>query len=131
MKKLLLASLLVVSVGVCLAEDVVLPSDAIMRGDRSLTSVKAGTTVEVVARGDKTITIRYKGQTGTIPVSSLAAKDRTPAVHSPVVAKAGPSPTPSPKKSHGAPIYKSNFLTSLFRNHKFSYDFFMKRHTFV
>jgi hypothetical protein len=98
-KKLLLASLLVVSVGVCLAEDVVLPADAIMRGDRSLTSIKAGTTVEVVARGDKMITIRYKGQTGTIPASSLAAKDRTPAAPSSVVAKTAPAPTPSPKKS--------------------------------
>jgi hypothetical protein len=83
----------------CLADDVVLPSDAIMRADRSLTSIKAGTTVEVVARGDKTITIRYKGQTGTIPVSSLAAKDRPAVIPAPVTAKTAPATTPTPKKS--------------------------------
>lgn len=70
-----------------------------MRADRSLTSLKAGTVVEVVARGDKTITIRYKGQTGTIPASSLAAKDRPAAALAPVAAKPGPTPTAAPKKS--------------------------------
>jgi hypothetical protein len=95
----LLACLLVVSVGACLAEDVVLPANAIMRADRSLTSLKAGTVVEVVARGDKTVTIRYKGQTGTIPTSSLAAKDRPAAALTPAAAKPAPVPTATPRKS--------------------------------
>jgi hypothetical protein len=88
-----------VSVGTCLAEDVVLQANAIMRADRSLTSIKAGTVVEVVARGDKTITIRYKGQTGTIPASSLSAKDHPSATLTTSAAKTGPTPTPAPKKS--------------------------------
>ncbi len=99
MKKLLLVSLLVASVGICLAEDVTLPANAIMRADRSLTSLKAGTVVEIVARGDKTITIRYKGQTGTIPASSLAARDRAVSAPTPVAASATTAPTAAPKKS--------------------------------
>jgi hypothetical protein len=65
--------LLALSAGACLAEDITLASNTIMRADRSLVSIKAGTLVEVVERGDKVISIRYKGQTGTIPISSLTA----------------------------------------------------------
>jgi hypothetical protein len=68
-----------------------------MRVDRSLTSIKAGTTVEIVERGDKTITIRYKGQMGTIPLSSLAAKDAPAANPAPAAAKATPAATPARK----------------------------------
>jgi hypothetical protein len=95
----LLIPLLALSVGTSLAEDLVLPADAIMRGDRSLTSVKAGTTVEVVTRGDKTVTIRYKGQTGTIPASALAAPGHPAATLTTAAAKAVPAPTAAPKKS--------------------------------
>jgi hypothetical protein len=93
----LLAFLLVLSVGVSRAEDVVLPRNTIMRVDRSLTSLKAGTTVEIVERGDKSITIRYKGQTGTIPLSSLAVKDAPAANPAPVAAKATPAAATAPK----------------------------------
>jgi hypothetical protein len=65
--------LLALSLGTCLADEVTLPNNTILRADRSLLSLKAGTVVEVLDRGDKTVTIRYKGQTGTIPASSLAA----------------------------------------------------------
>jgi hypothetical protein len=93
----ILASLLVLSAGTSLAEDAVLQKGTVMRVDRSLTSLKAGTVVEIVERGDKTITIRYKGQTGTIPVSSLAAKDVPAATPTPVAAKAAPAATTAPK----------------------------------
>jgi hypothetical protein len=73
MKIPLLIALLSLSAGSCLAEDVTLPRSTVMRVDRSLTSLKAGTVVMIVARGDKTITITYNGKTGTIPTSSLAA----------------------------------------------------------
>ena len=101
MKIPLLVPLLALSVGTSLAEDLVLPTNAIMRGDRSLTSLKAGTTVEIVTRGDKTVTIRYKGQTGTIPVSALSASGHPAAVVTTPVAKAVPAPalTPTPRKS--------------------------------
>ena len=83
--------LLILSVSTSLAEDAVLPKNTVMRADRSLTTLKSGTTVEIVERGDKLITIRYKGQTGTIPSSSLAAKDLPVASPTPVAAKASPA----------------------------------------
>lgn len=67
------------AMGTCLAEDMKLPANTIMRGDRVLVSLKAGTVVEVLGRGDKTISIRYKGQTGTIPTSSPTAAPSQPA----------------------------------------------------
>jgi hypothetical protein len=87
----------ILSVGTSLAEDVALPKNTIMRGDRSITSLKAGTVVEVVERGEKAVTIRYKGQTGTIPLSSLPAKDQPAATPTPVAAKAVPPQTTAPK----------------------------------
>jgi hypothetical protein len=78
---------LALSAGTCLADGLMLPNNTIMRADHSLVSIKAGTVVEVLERGDKTISIRYKGQTGTIPTSSLAAAPSPPA----------PSARPAPK----------------------------------
>jgi hypothetical protein len=92
-----LVPLLILSVGTSLAEDVVLPKNTVMRVDRSLTSLKAGTTVEVVERGDKSVTIRYKGQTGTIPLSSLATKDLPAAKPNPVAVTDAPPATKAPK----------------------------------
>ena len=97
MKVPLLVSLMILSVGTSLAEDVVLPKNTVMRVDRSLTTLKAGTTVEIVERGDKSITIRYKGQTGTIPLGSLAAKNPPAANPTPVAATASPAATTAPK----------------------------------
>jgi hypothetical protein len=84
---LIRASVLALSMGTCLAEDITIKSNTIMRADRSLVSLKAGTVVEVVERGDKTISILYKGQAGTIPVSSLTASASPPAAPAPVAAK--------------------------------------------
>jgi|GEM_PF-4436034 len=78
------------AIGSCQAGDIVsLPNNTVMRLDRSLVSIKAGTAVEVMERGDKTISIRYNGQTGTIPASSLTAVPRPPA------AAAQPAPRPA------------------------------------
>jgi hypothetical protein len=93
MKIHLLLPFLLLSVGTSLAEDAVLQTNAVMRVDRSLTSLKAGTAVEIVERGDKSITIRYKGQTGTIPLSSLAAKNPQAATPASVATKATPPAT--------------------------------------
>jgi hypothetical protein len=60
------ACLLALSLGTCLADEITIPNNTIMRADRSLVSLKAGTVVEVLDRGEKTVSIRYKGQTGTI-----------------------------------------------------------------
>jgi len=88
---------LTLSIGTCLAEDLTLPNNTIMRADRSLVSIKAGTVVEVLERGDKTISIRYKGQAGTIPTSSLTA------AASPSGASAGPTPKPAAAAAKPAP----------------------------
>jgi hypothetical protein len=53
---------LVLLAGPSLAEDLTLPADVILRADRSLTSLKAGTVVEVISRDEKTVTVRYHGQ---------------------------------------------------------------------
>jgi len=83
------------AIGSCQAGDIVsLPNNTVMRLDRSLVSIKAGTAVEVMERGDKTISIRYNGQTGTIPASSLTAVPRPPA------AAAQPAPRPASPAPH-------------------------------
>jgi hypothetical protein len=92
-----LVPLLILSVGTSLAEDVVLSKNTVMRVDRSLTSLKAGTTVEIIERGDKSITIRYKGQTGTIPLGSLAAKDLPATNPTKVAVTATTAATKAPK----------------------------------
>lgn len=105
MKRVLcLLALSLAAVGTCAAEDLTLPNNVILRSDRSLLSLKAGTVVEVVARDDKTLTIRVNGQTGTIPVSSLAAVAPTPAApamvarEAPISKRAAPSITIGPRR---------------------------------
>jgi hypothetical protein len=89
------------AVGSCQAGDIIaLPNNTVMRSDRSLVSLKAGTAVEVLERGDKTISIRYNGQTGTIPAGSLAAAARpsgasAPPAQKPAAAAAKPA-APAP-----------------------------------
>ena len=97
MKFHLIVPLLILSAGASLAEDAVLQQNTVMRADRSLASLKAGTVVEIVERGDRTVTIRYKGQTGTIPSSSLAAKGPAAVTPAPVAIKAAPTPAAAPK----------------------------------
>jgi hypothetical protein len=88
------ACILALSLGTCLAEDIAIKSNTTMRADHSLVSLKAGTVVEVLERGDKTISIRYKGQTGTIPTSSLTASASSSTPPAPVAAKsASPAKT--------------------------------------
>lgn len=89
------ACLLALCAATCLAEDLTLPSNTIMRVDRSLVSLKAGTVVEVLERNDKTVSVRFKGQTGTIPASSLTAKPQASA-SAPVAPPAAKPAAPAP-----------------------------------
>ena len=100
MALLLRASLLTLAVGTCLAEDAVIAKSTVMRADRSLVSLKAGTVVEVVERGDKTVSIRYKGQAGTIPAGSLGAPSGAAAAPAPAAAKPA---EPAAKPQQAAP----------------------------
>ena len=44
-----------------------------LKSERSLVSLKAGTTVDLISRDEKTLTVRFNNVTGTIPASCLAA----------------------------------------------------------
>jgi hypothetical protein len=111
-------SMLALSIGTCMAEDITLQRNTVMRVDRSLVSLKAGTIVEVLERGDKIVSIRYKGQTGTIPTSSLTAAAGSPVASAPATAKpaapaasAAPAPKPlvvdNPQSTYGNLVKKA------------------------
>lgn len=85
------------SIGTSFAEDAVLQKNTVMRVDRSLTSLKAGTVVEIVERGEKAITIRYKGQTGTISLSSLPGSNPPAPATAPAATKPAPTAANSSK----------------------------------
>jgi hypothetical protein len=88
--------LALLNAGTCVAEDMTIAASTIMRGDRLIVSLKPGTVVEVVERGDKTITIKYKGQTGTIP--NPAAHSGATVAQASTATKTAAAPTPSPAK---------------------------------
>ena len=71
-RPILLLALSLAALGSCLAENLTLPQNVILRSDHTLLSIKAGTVVEVVSKDATTVTIRYQNQVGTIPTSSLA-----------------------------------------------------------
>jgi hypothetical protein len=66
----LLAFLLVVTTPLW-AEEVTLKQPALLKVDRNVASLKAGTVVELISRDGKEITIKYKNLTGKIPASTL------------------------------------------------------------
>lgn len=94
-RRLILPIALLFLAGTCTAEDAVVAKAAVMRADRSLVSLKAGTVVEVLGRAGATATVRYKGQTGTVPLASLggapgAAPAQAAAPARPAAAKPAP-----------------------------------------
>ena len=91
-----IALLLLLSGGVCFAEEVTLTQSAVMRADRSIVSLKAGTVVELVSRNDKTLTVRYGKNTGTIPVASIAVIAPGTVVEAKKDAPPAPAPAPAP-----------------------------------
>ena len=62
----------------CEAVEFALQRDVIMRSEHSLVSIKRGTMVELVSRGDGTVTITYRGQTGMIPANGVPQAIPTP-----------------------------------------------------
>ena len=54
------------------AQEVRLTHAAILKSGRTIVSLKAGTTVELLERNEKTLTVRFNKVTGIIPASSLA-----------------------------------------------------------
>ena len=99
--------LLLLSSAVCSAEEVTLTKSAILRGNRNMVALKAGTVVDVVGRDAKTLTVRYGKVSGTIPASSITDKD------APVVEAAKPAaPAPKKEEAPAAPVVSREATTN-------------------
>jgi hypothetical protein len=105
MKRFILLFLL--SAGVCLAENATLPRNTVMRTGNSLVILKAGTVVQILEHGEKTVSIKVNGTTGTIPWSSLDADEPMqlaphPAPAAATVTAAATPPAGTPAEPHKA-----------------------------
>ena len=69
MKRLVV--LLLLSASVCCAKDAILAMNTVMRTDKALVVLKAGTVVHVISHGEKTVAIKVGNTTGLIPWSAL------------------------------------------------------------
>ena len=79
------------------AEPVTVREPVILKAERAAVSVKAGTSVELVARDGDTVTIRYRNVTGKIPASKLA-EAATPVAPAKPAAAAPTTPLPADAK---------------------------------
>lgn len=57
---------------ICSAQEFRLTRPAILKSERSIVSLKAGTIVDLISRDEKTLTVRFNNVTGVIPASCLA-----------------------------------------------------------
>ena len=69
MKRLTL--LFVLGTLVCSAQEVRITRPAVLKSERTIVSLKTGTMVNLLARDEYTLTVRFNNHTGTIPASSL------------------------------------------------------------
>jgi hypothetical protein len=98
MKRLIPLLLLVVSP--LLAEKVTLKQNAILKGERTLITLKAGTVVEVVSRDRFELTVKYNNVTGTIPAAKLEEPtEAAKAAEAKAAAKKAPEPAKAPVKA--------------------------------
>ncbi len=97
-----IAILLLLSSACCFAEEVTLTRSAVMKADRSIVSLKAGTVVELLSRDEKNLTVRFGKNTGTIPVGSIAATapGAVAEVKKPVPPPATPAAPPRPAETN-------------------------------
>jgi hypothetical protein len=97
MKRLIALLLLSASVG--FAEQATLSANTVLRTADSLVILKAGTVVQILARNEKTVSVKVGNKTGLIAVSALqqVADDNdmmsAPQTH---VAASAAAPTPAP-----------------------------------
>ncbi len=102
------------------AETVTLTKSAMLKAERSIVSLKAGTVVELLARDDQNLTVRFNEVTGKIPVASIvgtpaAAKPepkkteaKKPEAKKPEAAKPAPPSTPRTAEStYGKAVEKA------------------------
>jgi len=89
------------------AETVTLTKSAMLKAERSIVSLKAGTVVELLARDDQNLTVRFNEVTGKIPVASIggAPADAKPETKKPEAKKTeakkpeAANPAPPPRKA--------------------------------
>ena len=67
-----IALLLVCGALVASAQDVRISHAALLKSERVIVSLRAGTIVDVLSRDEWTLTVRFNNHTGLIPASSLA-----------------------------------------------------------
>ncbi len=77
------------------AEEVTLRQSVMLKAERSIVSIKAGTAVELVAREGDKVTIKYKNMTGTITADKLEEPKVTEAPKPVEPAKAKETPPPA------------------------------------
>ncbi|HET7536065.1 MAG TPA: hypothetical protein VFJ90_06410 [Candidatus Didemnitutus sp.] len=97
-----------------LAEEVTLKQSAVLKADRNVVSLKAGTVVELVSRDADEVTIKYHNLTGKIPANKLdEPKESAPApapakpVEKPADDKANPPPANPPQTGYGKAVQKA------------------------
>jgi pyruvate/2-oxoglutarate dehydrogenase complex dihydrolipoamide acyltransferase (E2) component len=96
------------------AEDVTLRQSAVVKAERSIVSLKAGTVVELISRDGDKLTIKYKNMTGTITADKIeepklaeAPKPAEPkAKETPPPAEAPPAARP-PQTTYGKAVEKA------------------------
>jgi len=67
-----IAFLLACGVLVASAQEVRISRAALLKSERTMVSLQAGTIVDVLSRDEWTLTVRFNNHTGLIPASSLA-----------------------------------------------------------
>jgi len=96
--------LLLLSAASLFAEPVTVRESVILKAERTVISIKAGTEVELVAREGDTATIRYRNVTGKIPAGKLTdAAKPAPAAEPSKAAEKKTSPAEAEKPSPPAP----------------------------
>ena len=93
--KLLLA-LLCLAASTAWAEQATLAANTVLRTANSLVILKAGTTVQVLARNDKTVTVKYGDKSGQISSSALESFSDADMMSAPRTAPVAPAPAPAP-----------------------------------
>lgn len=99
--KRLLALLLLTASTAFAAEQATLHTNTVMRTGNSLVILKAGTVVQILARNDKTVTVKSGNKTGMIPWAALVTEEdmmsaptNSAPISRPSPASTGPAPTP-------------------------------------
>jgi hypothetical protein len=86
-------------------EQIVISKPVVMFGDHTIVAIPAGSVAVLVGRNDQTATLRFKGVTGTVPLSKLpgVAPGEAQAAAPAPVAVVTPKPTVPPKPAAAAP----------------------------